>query len=143
MAHNIYNIKESQEKREIKNFEMSRIHQKDLLEKNDIASAKQIGDAQRDKRVYDENIEKVPNQSTYSQTKKDVEEKQEVGDSDFFSSLRKVNNIEDRSSEELKSIIDDVDKDAQDKIKENAYKEQIKQETEYQRYRKQNKKPNG
>ena len=143
MAHNIYNIKDSQEKREIKNFEMSRIHQKDLLEKNDIASAKQIGDAQRDKRVYDENIEKVPNQSTYSQTKKDVEEKQEVGDSDFFSSLRKVNNIEDRSSEELKSIIDDVDKDAQDKIKENAYKEQIKQETEYQRYRKQNKKPNG
>ena len=122
---------------------MSRIHQKDLLEKNDIASAKQIGDAQRDKRVYDENIEKVPNQSTYSQTKKDVEEKQEIGDSDFFSSLRKVNNIEDRSSEELKSIIDDVDKDAQDKIKENAYKEQIKQETEYQRYRKQNKKPNG
>ena len=93
--------------------------------------------------VYDENIEKVPNQSTYSQTKKDVEEKQEIGDSDFFSSLRKVNNIEDRSSEELKSIIDDVDKDAQDKIKENAYKEQIKQETEYQRYRKQNKKPNG
>lgn len=143
MAHNIYNIKDSQEKREIKNFEMSRIHQKDLLEKNDIASAKQIGDAQRDKRVYDENIEKVPNQSTYSQTKKDVEEKQEIGDSDFFSSLRKVNNIEDRSSEELKSIIDDVDKDAQDKIKENAYKEQIKQETEYQRYRKQNKKPNG
>ena len=123
MAHNIYNIKDSQEKREIKNFEMSRIHQKDLLEKNDIASAKQIGDAQRDKRVYDENIEKVPNQSTYSQTKKDVEEKQEIGDSDFFSSLRKVNNIEDRSSEELKSIIDDVDKDAQDKIKENAYKD--------------------
>lgn len=143
MAHNIYNIKDSQEKREIKNFEMSRIHQKDLLEKNDIASAKQIGDSQRDKRVYDENIERIPNQSTYSQTKKDVEEKQEIGDSDFFSSLRKVNNIEDRSSEELKSIIDDVDKDAQDKIKENAYKEQIKQETEYQRYRKQNKKPNG
>lgn len=143
MAENLYDIEKTQRQRDEKTFEHSRIEQKDAIEKGDLNAAKKIGDAQRDKRVYDENIEKLPKQATISETKKDVQREEDRSDANFFASLRQVNNIEDKTPEQLKNIIEDRNKDAEDKIKENAYKEQVKQETEYQRYRKQNKKPNG
>ena len=143
MAEKVYNVEETQKQRDARNFEQSRIEQRESLEKGDLSTAKKIGDAQRDKRVYDENIEKIPEQSTLSQTKKDVDKEEERSDSNFFASLRKVNNIEDKTPEELQNIIEDRNRDAEDKIKENAYKEQLEQKTEYQRYRKQNKRPNG
>lgn len=143
MAEKVYDVEETQKQRDARNFEQSRIEQRESLEKGDLSTAKKIGDAQRDKRVYDENIEKIPEQSTLSQTKKDVDKEEERSDSNFFASLRKVNNIEDKTPEELQNIIEDRNRDAEDKIKENAYKEQVEQKTEYQRYRKQNKRPNG
>lgn len=142
MADNIYDVQETQMQRDARNFEKSSIEQKDAIDKGDLAAAKEIGDAQRDKRVYDENIENTPNQSTISQTKRDVEREEDKSDANFFASLRKVNNIEDKTPEELEQMVEDRDDDAEEKIKENAYKEQIKQDTEYERYRK-NKRPNG
>ena len=112
------------------------------LKKGEYDIAKEIGDVQRDKRVYDENIEKTPNQATISETKRDVDKEELKSDKDFFASLRKVNRIEDKTPDELENIIDDRNKDAEEKIRQNAHKEQIEQETEYQRYRK-NKRPNG
>jgi hypothetical protein len=143
MAELVYDVKDTEKQRDKESFERASIQQKDALEKGDFSAAKNIGDAQRDKRVYDDNIEKVPEQATVSQTKKEIKEEELRSDANFFASLRKVNNIEDKTPEELKSIIEDRNDEIKDTIKENAYKEQVEQETEYQRYRKQNKKPNG
>lgn len=142
MAELVYDIQDTEKQRDKKSFENSRIHQQDALQKGDYATAKEIGDAQRDKRIYDENIEKTPEQATLSETKKDVDREELKSDADFFASLRKVNKIEDKTPDELESMIDDRNKDAKEKIKQNMYKEQVEQETEYQRYRK-NKRPNG
>ena len=84
----------------------------------------------------------MPEQASVTETKREVREEEQKSDANFFASLRQVNNIEDKSPEELEKIVEDRNEDIEDKIKENAYKEQIEQETEYQRYRK-NKRPNG
>lgn len=143
MADMVYDVKQTEKQRDINSFEISRNQQKDALEKGNYGAAKGIVDAQRDKRIYDENIEKTPDQSTVLETKKEVKKEEIQSDSNFLASLRKVNNIEEKTPEELESMINDRDQDIEDKIKENAYKEQIEQETEYERYRRQNKKPNG
>ena len=141
MADNIYDVEKEQKERDARTFEESQINQRDSLEKGDYKAAKEIGDAQRDKRIYDENIEQMPKQATVEETKKEVREEERKSDANFFASLRQVNNIEDKSPEELEKIVEDRNDDIEDKIKENAYKEQVEQETEYQRYRK-NKRPN-
>ena len=142
MADNIYDIEKIQKERDARTFEESKAQQKDSIDKGDFASAKEIGDAQRDKRVYDENIEQMPKQASVAETKREVEQEEEKSDADFFASLRQVNNIEDKSPEELEKIAEDRNNDIEDKIKENAYKEQVAQETEYERYRR-HKRPNG
>lgn len=142
MADNIYDVEQEQKERDARTFEESQIHQRDSLKKGDYRAAKEIGDAQRDKRIYDENIEQMPEQASVTETKREVREEEQKSDANFFASLRQVNNIEDKSPEELEKIVEDRNEDIEDKIKENAYKEQIEQETEYQRYRK-NKRPNG
>ena len=142
MADNIYDVEKEQKERDARTFEESQIHQRDSLKKGDYRAAKEIGDAQRDKRIYDENIEQMPEQASVTETKREVREEEQKSDANFFASLRQVNNIEDKSPEELEKIVEDRNEDIEDKIKENAYKEQVEQETEYQRYRK-NKRPNG
>ncbi len=142
MAELVYDVQDIEKQRDLKAFEKARIEQNDALKKGEYDIAKEIGDVQRDKRVYDENIEKTPNQATISETKRDVDKEELKSDKDFFASLRKVNRIEDKTPDELENIIDDRNKDAEEKIRQNAHKEQIEQETEYQRYRK-NKRPNG
>ena len=144
-ANLVYDIKDTEEKRDANSLDKSMKMQDDELKKGNYAAAKEIGDAQRDKRVYDDNIKKEPEQSTIAQTKKEIDVEEGRSDSDFFSSLRKVNSIEDKTPEELQNIVDDNEKIAQDKIKERQYKEQIEQkmQEEKERVRNKNKRPNG
>lgn len=144
-ANLVYDIKDTEEKRDANSLDKSMKMQDDELKKGNYAAAKEIGDAQRDKRVYDDNIKKEPEQSTIAQTKKEIDVEEGRSDSDFFSSLRKVNSIEDKTPEELQNIVDDNEKIAQNKIKERQYKEQIEQkmQEEKERVRNKNKRPNG
>lgn len=142
----VYDIKDTEEKRDANVLDKSMKIQDDELNKGNYAVAKQIGDAQRDKRVYDDNIKKEPVQSTISQTKKEIDKEEGRSDSDFFNSLRKVNSIEDKTPEELQNIVEDNNKIAQDKIKERQYNEQIQQKIQEEKERarnNKNKRPNG
>ena len=69
--------------------------QKDSIDRVWWLSAYRVGDAQRDRELYDENIEQMPKQASVAETKREVEQEEEKSDADFFASLRQVNNIED------------------------------------------------
>ncbi|MBO5477629.1 MAG: hypothetical protein J6A15_07755 [Clostridia bacterium] len=133
MVEHLDKVQEKEEKRDERNFETISKIQKDELEKGNLDVAKEIGDLQSTKRIYDENIEKTPNQPTPSQAQKEVERNQEISDDSFFSTLRSgVNDMNDIKQEDIER----VEKIAKEEIGKKAYNEQKQQLNEqYQRER--------
>lgn len=135
-------VQEEKLQRDEKSFEMSQVEQKDAIDKGDIRAAKNISDVQREGNIYEENIDKVPGQSSRSEIKQEQEKEQEISDRGFFNSLKKVRNPEERTTEELEDIASDNEKISKDQVQEKSYEEMQKQE-EYQReIRRKNDKPN-
>ncbi len=141
IVENIQDIRKEEFKRDDISLEKTQTQQRDALNKGDYVAARQMDKAAQSKRIYDRNIENMPEQSNIAQTKKDVQTEENRGEADFRASLRAVRPMEDRSAQELQEIIEDRNKDAEEKIRENMHKEQVEQNVE-QRVR-QNKKPNG
>ena len=137
----IHRVQEDKLQRDEKSFEMSQVEQKDAMEKGDITAAKRISDVQRQSNIYEENIDKVPEQATRTEVKEEQQKEQEISDIGFFNSLRHVRNPEEKSQEELESILDEREEDAKDKIQENAYEEMKKQEDYQREIRRKNEKP--
>lgn len=134
MADLVEDVQKTENRRDEMNFEYSKNVQKEQLEKGNYGVAKEIGDTQTSRRIYDENIEKTPNQSTIAETKKDVEKQQERNDDMFLSSLRAgVNDMDNIQQDD----IDRVEKIAKEEIMKKAYEEQQKQlnDEQYQRER--------
>ena len=101
-----------------------------------------MGDVQREGNIYEENIDKVPEQATISQINKEQKVEQKTSDTNFARSLRQVRNIEDSTPEELESMIADRNEDAEEQIRKNT-KEELQKQEEYQReIRRKNEKPN-
>lgn len=135
MADLIEDVQKTEDRRDEMNFEYSKNVQKDQLEKGNYNAAKEIGDTQTSRRVYDENIEKTPNQSTIAETKKDVEKQQDRNDDMFFNSLRAgVNDMENINDDDIER----VEKIAKEEIMKKAHEEQVRQQKDeqYQRERK-------
>lgn len=137
----IHRVQEDKLKRDEMAYEKSRIQQEDAIQKGDVNAAKDIMDAQRQGNIYEENIDKVPEQATISEINKEQKEEQRTSDSNFARSLRQVRNIEDSTPEELENMIADRNEDAQEQIRKNA-KEELQKQEEYQReIRRKNDKP--
>lgn len=137
MADLIEDVQKTEDRRDEMNFEYSKNIQKSELEKGNYDAAKEIGDTQTSRRVYDENIEKTPNQSTIAETKKDVEKQQDRNDDMFFDSLRAgVNDMDDINEDDIER----VERIAKEEIMKKAHQEQIKQQTDEQYQRERRKK---
>ena len=95
-------------------------------------AAKEIGDAQREERIYNEGIDNNENGNVSAKTQRRQEREQEIDDRDFARSLTKINNIENKSPEELQKIVEDREEDEKEKIREVAQEQKAEQE-EYQR----------
>lgn len=138
----IHRVQEDKLKRDEMAYEKSRIQQEDAMQKGDVGAAKDIMDAQRQGNIYEENIDKVPEQATISEINKEQAEEQRTSDSNFARSLRQVRNIEDSTPEELENMIADRNEDAEEQIRKNT-KEELQKQEEYQReIRRKNEKPN-
>ncbi len=141
-SRDIYRVQEDKLKRDEMAYEKSRVLQEDAIQKGDLGAAKQMGDVQREGNIYEENIDKVPEQATISQINKEQKVEQRTSDTNFARSLRQVRNIEDSSPEELESMIADRNEDAEEQIRKNT-KEELQKQEEYQReIRRKNEKPN-
>lgn len=137
MAELIEDVQKTEDRRDEMNFEYSKNVQKDQLEKGNYDAAKEIGDTQTSRRIYDENIEKTPNQSTIAETRKDVEKQQDRNDDMFFNSLRAgVNDMDDIDADDIER----VERIAKEEIMKKAHEEQIKQQTDEQYQRERRKK---
>lgn len=137
MAKLIEDVQKTEDRRDEMNFEYSKNIQKDQLEKGNYDAAKEIGDTQTSRRIYDENIEKTPSQSTIAETKKDVEKQQDRNDDMFFNSLRAgVNDMDDIDADDIER----VERIAKEEIMKKAHEEQIKQQTDEQYQRERRKK---
>lgn len=137
MADLIEDVQKTEDRRDEMNFEYSKNAQNAQLEKGNYGAAKEIGDTQTSRRIYDENIEKTPNQSTVSETKKDVEKQQDRNDDMFFNSLRAgVNDMDNIDQDDVER----VERIARDEITKKARDEQVRQQKDEQYQRERRKK---
>lgn len=131
-AKDIDRVQEDKLKRDEMSYEKSRILQEDAIKKGDIEAAKKMGDAQREGNIYEENIDKVPEQATISEINEQQEMEQRTSDSNFARSLRQVRNLDESSPEELEKMINGREQDEKEMIRKNT-KEEIQKQEEYQR----------
>ena len=131
MAEIIDEVKRDEQVRDERNFDYTIQAQRSQIDKGNYKAAKEIGDSQTSRRIYDENIEQTPKQSTYSETKKDAEKTQERNDDMFFDQLRSgVQNMDEIDEEDIERI----QNIAKDEIEKKANEELLEQKKEQQEY---------
>lgn len=140
-ADNIHDIINEKTIIDDKSYEHSKIQQEDAIRQGNYQEAKEIGDAQRNEQIYNEGIDDNQRADAANKIKHEQEKEDIDSDRNFARSLRKVNNLEDKSPDELQKIVEDRQEDAQDKIRENAERQKEEQEA-YQREIRNNNKPN-
>ena len=131
-ADNIHDVIDEKISMDQRGFEHSRQQQENAIREGDYQAAKEIGDAQREERIYNEGIDNNENGNVSAKTQRRQEREQEIDDRDFARSLTKINNIENKSPEELQKIVEDREEDEKEKIREVAQEQKAEQE-EYQR----------
>lgn len=143
MAQVMNEVQEDKIKEDEMAFEQGRKVQEEELEKGNISAAKAIGDAQSEGMTYDENIDKTPEQATKVEAKQEVKENFEDRENTFQAGLRRINNLETKSPDELRNIVEDRKKDEEEKIREDASKQAQEVEDYNEKIRmKKNNKPN-